>query len=105
MAGTATRATIALLVAGAASAVLGSGVASADTLTPAASSAPTAVTAQPWRWVDCDDWRNRWNQACYQNTRWYWHGDRYGHGRWDHWQNDGRGHWNYRGDDDRGHRR
>lgn len=105
MAGNVVRGTVAVLIAGAATALLGAGSASAATTAPAAAPAPAVSAAQPWRWVDCDDWRNRWNRDCYQNTRWYWHGDDRGHGRWDHWQNNGRGHWDYRGDDDRGYRR
>lgn len=99
MVGTVTRGTIALLVAGAASAVLGVGTASAATTTPATQPA-SASAAQPWRGDYCDDWNNRWNRYCYQQTRWYWHGDRYGHGQWQEWREDGRGHWDHRGDSD-----
>lgn len=101
MVGTITRSTIALLVAGAASAVLGVGTASAATTAPATQPAPaTAVAAQPWRWDYCDDWNHRWDRGCYQQTRWYWNGDRYGHGQWQEWRKDNRGHWDHRGDSD-----
>jgi hypothetical protein len=99
MAGTAIRGAAAVLVAGAVSAVLGVGTASAATTTPAAAPAPAATAAQPWRGDWCDDWNRRYDRNCFQTTRWYWHGDNRGHGRWEQWRYDPRGHrWNHRND-------
>lgn len=114
MAGNAIRGTVALLVAGAATALLGVGSASAATTDPAASpAAPAAAAAQPWRGDWCDDWYHRYDRGCFYQTRWYWHGDNRGHGRWEQWRYDGRGHrWDHRNDipgpggwDDRGDHR